>query len=183
MSAPPMSARILPVEVPWRTSTADSIAGFSGDEGNVVVKVVAYFGPHFVREEQAQIEALGRTPTDEEMNRLGFHEVTLTFPFVSTFRMMPPHGPGALVDEQGFDWSAFPLRDLWRTSYARFREEFAQRWEAEGLCPDPRFYEVTNSPLIGQLGLTASRHKHWMLLGHDAYFEIVGSTFQWARSE
>lgn len=72
-----------------------------------------------------------------------------------------------------------PLRNLWRTSFSEWRAEFARQWEQELDCPDPRFYTILESPVIRDFGWKNAALQHWLLLGHDVYFEVIGTEFTW----
>lgn len=87
---PPALPRILPACVPWKVAPSSSIKEFRGEEGSVVVRLIANFGQHVLRREQAEIERQGRSLTDEEHNNLGVHLLEIRFHLVSLFRMMPP---------------------------------------------------------------------------------------------
>jgi hypothetical protein len=174
-----MGQKLVPVEVPWRVAPSDGLSSFSGTEGTVAIRLIAFFGKHAAERERLAIERTMGTVTDDAANKLGYREVELRFPFVSAFRMMPPSGPAKLIDEARFDWSGVPLHELQLTAFSAWRDEHARRWAADGRCPDPRFYQVIDSELLEQLGLSPARHKHLIVLGHDAYCDVVCREFSW----
>lgn len=85
------------------------------------------------------------------------------------------------IREEDYDWSRIPVKLERGESLDAYVIRY-DNWCAEhGQCPDPRMYEVANSDWLEMLSpdLEKAGFRHFMLLGHDAYVEVVAMNWSW----
>jgi hypothetical protein len=89
-------------------------------------------------------------------------------------RMYPAHSDSQVVDECVYDWTQVPGRWSPGEDIYAYLERDRVVWRQSGVCPDPRVYEVVNSPWLEEMQLEGDqRWKHYLILGHDAFVEVV----------
>ncbi|PYJ69573.1 MAG: hypothetical protein DME76_08495 [Verrucomicrobia bacterium] len=171
--------RLRSTEVPWQVSPSEEIIGFAGKESEAVIRILAFFGPKTLEDTRQQlIKEYGSDVPDDLWNRAGYKSVSVSFDSVLVFCMWPPQLPYGLLDEKNYDFSGIELHYNSSISFSEWSSKFDRQWITSGVCPDPRFYEVLDSELMLKLGIRSPAVRHWILLGHDVYFEILGKSFQ-----
>ena len=109
-----------------------------------------------------------------------FARVQVEFRDALWVRWSPSHSDLEVVAESDYDWSGVPRLEVgpaYQDSALRLREQ----WRASGICPDSRVYEVGNSPWVEGLGHPTAgglAHRHFLVLGHDAYVELLATGWQ-----
>ena len=79
--------------------------------------------------------------------------------------------------EDRYDDSAFSA--LYDDS-SSLAERISRQWCDTGICPDPAFYEIVGDPWMDEVCEGAAREaKHYMLLGHDCYVEVIATSWRW----
>jgi hypothetical protein len=178
-----MRTHLRAVDVPWQSSAAESLIDFSGREGEVTVTISAFFGSHIVekvRQKLSKTEGEDEAIHDLHWNEAGYGAVAVVFRSLVTFQIHPPQLPYGLLDESQYDVSAIPLYSLGLKSFDDWSECVDSHWAQHGSCPNPRFYEVINSDGVSNTSTCCSR---WILLGHDAYCEIIAGSFEWSYAD
>jgi hypothetical protein len=166
---------LCPVEVPWQASPSAPLERFTATEETVDLDLVVFLGQHVV-DQEIEARELAKEPIDDATyNRLGYRDARLSFHGIAAWRASPPQLPHALIDESSYDISELTAA-IGSASPPR-REAFRKVWRERGLCPDPRFYEVTGSSWKQALGLERSGARHWMVLGHSMVVEILATGF------
>jgi len=56
-------------------------------------------------------------------------------------------------------------------------------WLSTGICPDPGLYEVRNSDLLSEFPQQSNELRHYMLLGHDEYIEVLAKGWSWEADQ
>ena len=94
-------------------------------------------------------------------------------------RRRPAFSEHEILAEALYDWSLIPsgIRD------EETAEESVARvsgmWLSTGICPDPSMYEVRGSKWLAELQLAEGEWRHYILLGHDDYVEVVARDWRW----
>jgi hypothetical protein len=193
--------KLLPPEVPWRISPSTPFLKMIVSESASDQPTEVTFLSFLPSEEDLKRYAEGKDARDElidnDTSLLGINDdkrgldkrdriVKLTFDRAVWTRMYP------FDDEEVFNcnynWSAVGGRDfepnpdpedwgeeLWEESVKRFR----QQWGRTSICPDPGMYEVENSTWLQETGASDEGLKHYLIIGHDVYIEILASSWQW----
>jgi hypothetical protein len=89
-------------------------------------------------------------------------------------RFSPGYADAEVVEDSAYDWSAI-YRHLTAT------EPFREVWLRSHVCPNPRAYEVADSPWLAELGrakMDMAPYRHFLILGHDAYVEVVAQDWR-----
>jgi len=156
-----MTKRIVPLEVPWMISPSVSAFGLSASEGGdceIVAAVAVIRAPESAADEPSAVRVRVRAG--------------------GWIRMSP------MLDDTDptRSWSGYSRADVFDWSGEDIDEylaEFKRRWEASGVCPDPRAYEVVGSQWIRDVGAERFGVKHFVLVGHDAWIEVLGKELSW----
>ncbi|WP_156338475.1 hypothetical protein [Chondromyces crocatus] len=81
-----------------------------------------------------------------------------------------------------FDQSAMEPRGI-VPDYEEMRQRFYSDWIRTGNCPDPNFYEVTASTWIEEVGARCAGCRHFVLVGHDMWMEVLAHAMSWKWTE
>lgn len=105
--------------------------------------------------------------------------VRMAFYHCIAARMCPSHSDAEVVEESAYDWSAIPARFSPGDDIFAYLERNRALWLQTGICPNPRAYEVANSPWLKEYGLANGPvWKHYLILGHDAYVEVIAKGYE-----
>jgi hypothetical protein len=111
--------------------------------------------------------------------------VTLAFQNGIWVAFSPSYADDEVVQEDAYDWSAvFTFESIEKFNSDRIR--FRELWKQSGTCPNPAAYEVQGSLWLEQLRVGKNNrdsYKHFLLLGHDSYAEIIAEDWSVARCE
>jgi hypothetical protein len=96
----------------------------------------------------------------------------------------PSHSDKEVVETGAYDWSAVHQLEPGK-GFAASLSRFNEQWKQSGLCPNPRAYEVHDSPWLERIRSTVptATYKHFLLLGHDGYAEVVAEDYTAGRVE
>lgn len=188
---------LVPVRVPWEIDPATPYLRLIANEGpeEYQTEVVAYarfltqerpaageVGSHRVEIVRPLSASHGRTQSDVSPYRV----IRMRFLKSCYYaRMMGAVSDMEVVDEGAYDWSRIPVRpepQLGQT-VQEYTQAFDEAWRRFGLCPNPRMYDVQGSPWLRELQIQAREYKHYLILGHDAYVDVVAQAFEWALAE
>jgi hypothetical protein len=89
----------------------------------------------------------------------------------------PAYADAEVVREQAYDWTEVPRLSAGSDFPASLRRR-QEDWTRTGICPDPRIYEVGNSPWLAEIPWSTSGgedYHHYLVLGHDAYVEVLAT--------
>lgn len=165
-----LKPKLVPVKVPWQVSPSTPNLQLAALESSSFceVKLVAYFA---LGEEK--IGMLDNVPSDF------FQCLKLTFEGEIWIKMSPAYEDINVIDESIYDWSAVTFRYTPRQDPERWIQQFRNEWRRTFLCPNPRMYEVEWSSWLEETGIENHESKHYLILGHDAYIEILAETWKW----
>ncbi|WCM60079.1 hypothetical protein [Paenibacillus polymyxa] len=165
-----MEKQILyPVEVPWQISPSHDFIEFIGEESEVKIKFLINYN---AKTREREINHLCKQYGDEEKipdeiwNRIGHAIIEINFAQVHFFSKTVSQQEFGLLDPEKFDLSQIASLD-------------GALWNETNICPDPSFYEVINSNLKNSLGIDSLSVRHWLILGHDVFLNILAPTFNW----
>jgi hypothetical protein len=109
----------------------------------------------------------------------GHHSVRIEFVRGGWSHFSPIFAERDPIDRARYDWSQVPFSGpVDRTK--DWSGEYNQAWLERGACPDPGAYEVLGSswllePRVARFGL-----RHFILVGHDAYAEVLAKDWTWS---
>ena len=181
--------RLIAVKVPWMVSPSVPYlrlqASESASDDPTMVRFVAYFG-----QENAQAESVGANrvcvaPSPYASNEpLGpptgpYQVVRVEFAWATASRMLPGYSDRELVNPDLYDSSAVRFQFKEGQSINECLLAFRSAWQRDGVCPDSRMYEVENSLWIAELSIKDERLRHFLILGHDAYVEVIARAWKW----
>lgn len=188
-----MKPRLIPVKVPWQVSASVSCLRVYASEGAGSqcrsVDFIAHFGLARSDSEQRTVrgvrivEAPGDfVPTDGGIG--AYRLVRVLFKEGLWVKVCPSHSDTEIIREDFYDWSALDWRVEDSPEGSAFLNRFWDRWRNTLVCPDPRMYQVEESTWLQELGLdSGSGWKHYMILGHDAYVEVIARDWQWEMGQ
>jgi len=177
---------LIPAKVPWSVaSSAPHINLYQTEEGKPdYVTFIAYF-----KIEDSQQSPVGTavqfvknpgefrlgSPDDDGTYRL----VCLTLHGGYSARKCFAVSDHEVITEASFDWRAVPGAlqpgDSVLSALSRAEEFFIET----GFSANPGFYEVLGSPWLVELGLDDANLHHYIIVGHDEYFDIVAQDWHW----
>lgn len=179
--------RLIPVKVPWQVCPSTPFLRLTTFEsgGPTEVKLVGYFALEKQEESIRGFESalVVGSPYDLNLSQTKkdspFQLLKLTFEDGIWVKMSPSYADLEVIDESSYDWSALAYRyelgqdpDQW---FRRFQEE----WHRTSLCPNPRMYELEQSSWLEETGAGKYGSKHYLIMGHDAYAEVIANGWRW----
>lgn len=179
--------RLLPVVVPWQVSPSTPFLRLRASEADepTAVTFMANFPAPQAAEEAGRlgfdrVQVVG-PPAEfgavQEAEGSCWRIVKVTFQRGHWARFMPSHADHEVVEESAYDWSALPALTL--ENFEEQRRRFDAVWLESGVCPNPRFYVVSGSRWLQERTKTGSCFTHYIVLGHDAYAEVIAETATW----
>lgn len=159
-----MKPQLIPLVVPWMISPSVSFMKWVAEEdGDAVVEF-----------EIAMLDDRGDGTPPANRVRIVFvgGQWLRTFPAASDLESMPP-------DLYGTDH--IPLNSLYVES--DYLARFDAMWRDAGACPDPRAYEVSGSEWLETSGGARFGCRHYVLVGHDGWGEVLAKSYTWEYLE
>lgn len=155
------------VSVPWKLSSSHEFIEYTGIEDEARITLLSHYSPQ-IREKilndlGTQYGSQDNIP-DELWNKAGYSVIEIKFTPIYLFSLNTPHQDYGVLDVERYDFSGVAQND---------------DWDETNYCPDPGFYEVVNSDLKMKLGSTSDKVHHWIVLGHNVYFDILAMSFNW----
>lgn len=146
--------KLIPVKVPWEICPSTPHLQLSVAETEEPTRVWAYV--NFPKKEMIRIVmSFGRSLYAHFAHSWSDSEV---------------------VREDHYDWSAVPDLDL--DNLESSQKEFWTNWEKLGVCPDPNMYKVAGSLWLSEVQDNRPL-QHFLILGHDAYVEVLAEDWTW----
>lgn len=188
------SQHLFPVEVPWMISPSTPYLRLSSSESAsdrpTQVRFLAYFAledPARNRGPRQQIgfkDARTLYPPYDSNVKLGPGEgpsqlVRINFERGIWSRMYPSHSDRDVLDPALYDFSFLPCPYEPNQNTSEWLKRFHDQWFTSLQCPDPRMYEVRNSSWVRDLRIENRGFNHYVLLGHDAYAEVLAKGWKW----
>jgi hypothetical protein len=95
-------------------------------------------------------------------------------------RFYPSFADTQVIEEAAFDWSALDhLNAHWKSGVEAYRRNFWSVWYQTGICPNPCMYRVEGSTWLREVNIVNPAFKHYLILGHDAYVEVIAKGWRW----
>ena len=158
-----MKPQLVPQDVPWMVSP--SVSG---------INTCTWENDHtYVAFNVALRDGVSPRGT---VNDLSNPRVVVTFRSGQWVSFSPAHSDSGSLDLQSYDLSRLPLAGV---KPGEYRKLLGDLWLREQRCPDPGFYEVESSPWIQQVGGTRYGCHHYIIAGHDARVEVLGTAWEW----
>jgi hypothetical protein len=161
------AGRLVPLQVPWMLSpSVPEIRLTVVEDGDAIAMFDAAVLPE---SEDASFAAL--------VSR----RVEMRFKAGQWVRTSPSFADADIIPPGLFDRSALDAL-LGDPADAEWVVSFRRRWVADGICPDPRAYEIQGSRWLVESGALRFGCQHYVLTGHDIWLEVLclGLTWQWA---
>ena len=181
----PRMQRLVAVQAPWMISPSTPYLQLLASESvdPTIVRFVAHFGLEWSSEigKGKKYVKVGSPYTPEtQLAPPGgpFQLVRAQFNTAIASRMLPVFSEREVVNPHFYDFSGLPHRFTPGLSAEKWKLQFNNAWVKSRLCPNPRMYEVSNSAWIKELA-AGSEFKHFLLMGHDAYVEVVATHWDW----
>ena len=182
--------RLMPVKVPWQIDAATPhlrlVASESGGGERTQVTAYARFlvpsipdganAETVVKVYPPKFDAAGRALGDQSGQ---YRVVRCFFKSAARAQIGPSFSDLEVVDRSAYDWSELPDLTKPREGIAASVRRFEGAWHASDFCPNPRMYEVKGSRWLMELGTNAAEYKHFLILGHDAYIEVIAEAWRW----
>src|SRR5262249_52922463 len=153
--------RLIPIKVPWQVSPSVSRLRLSVAESEEPTRVWA--DVNTLREKGAEAK-----------------RIIVSFGRALRARFSPAWSDAEVIREGHFDWSAVPKLDLEDLNKAQ--SEFQRSWRETGECPDSGFYEVEGSLWASDERARASL-RHFLIVGNDAFVEVLADAWEWEVAE
>lgn len=153
----------IPVKVPWKLSASDEIFNYQGGQGRLSVSVYTTVSGRAHREAVAAWETRHGTAMPDQLY----------------------NGSMGQMLELRFEGTAFFCFSGLPSRFPQDRSEalpdtalFHARWDETGICPDPGFYRIEDSPLKACLCTRGESLTHWILSAHDEELHILGKIWK-----
>jgi len=180
--------KIIALDVPWMVSPSTPCLRVAVSESPsdrpAEVRFVAYFGL-----EETDVNSYGGTanvfyPPYETNIKLGpkqgpYQIVKVIFNDGLWVRMLPSYSDEDVVDPELFDFSALPCPIGVKQNASLWVLNFQKKWREDNRCPDPGIYEVRSSVWLNEIGARSLDFKHYLVLGHDSYVEVIARSWSW----
>lgn len=174
---------LVPVLVPWKISpSVPYLRLHSSDEGKPVAATFIGFFKCEVASETAGLVVVndpGVFVRADTASSAKYRLVQVLFKEGLHAKQRPAVSDYEVIPEDDYDWSLVPSgihgEETAEESVARVHN----LWFTSGNCPDPSMYEVRGSKWLTALGLDTADWRHYVLLGHDDYIEVVARGWQW----
>jgi hypothetical protein len=181
---------LVPAQVPWQISPSAArlrvLLAESQKDAPALVEFAGYLGSHVQGSAPSASPAAGAggalPPFQEGKFQVtaAYHLVRVAFSRGYWVRYAPALSESRVIDEADYDWTEVAGRMLPGERAHESVERARRVWGQTGVCPNPRMYEVRGSLWLESLGLHAQpQWRHYLLLGNDAYVEIVAAAWAW----
>ncbi|MCR6477911.1 hypothetical protein NU688_17240 [Variovorax sp. ZS18.2.2] len=179
-----MKPRLRPPAVPWKVSPSVPHIGLTqpGVDGIAYVTFIGFFKTAAVDAAADSVVATIPVP-DAFVESSDWHGsrhrlVQLEFSSCIQVRQTPAFSDAEVVEEEGYDWSFVPSNMREHETPEDCVQRVHDLWMSKGTCPDPGMYEVEGSLWLASLGHPRNA-RHFLLLGHDEYLEVIASDWKW----
>jgi hypothetical protein len=181
--------RMLPARVPWMVTRSAPFLRVDSERlpHQLCVEFVAHFETNGIAPEGAAKPEyrIASQPPLFELGDLGeaapYRLVRVYFSEPLAHRLLPSASDREVVPEEDFDWSAVTSRLRPGEGIKENLERRRRQWVTTGICPNPCFYEVGNSPWpsqVAQKNPVFELH-HYIVLGQDDYVEVIAADWRW----
>jgi hypothetical protein len=180
-----------PITVSWRIDFSTPFLFLNALENDYVeISFSADFGRHMKsnidQEESENIEfqeiAIVEYPISlvkEDYAQYQYQKVKVRFDSFYAIKMLPAYNSLSIINYKEYDWSFVMFFDLLCKDSKLWSEKFHPHWKQTNICPDPRMYEVVNSRWLNETKASKFGYKHFILLGHDNYIEVLAKDWNW----
>lgn len=182
--------KLIPVEVPWSIDGATPYLRLTALEASsdlpTNVEFFALFPadpnslPHGIHGSAEIIYPHDKTDVNPESANGTYQRLRVAFVRDVWVRMNPSHSDDEILDADLFDFSAIRYPDIPTTKADEWLNAFHEEWLRTGICPDPHMYEVHNSHWLREVLGESNKFKHYLLMGHDVYVEIIAEGWEWS---
>ena len=153
----------------------------------------AYFGAHTIRDpvragKHDKIEIVHTVPDfveSDDVDDVAFRLIAIDFQCCRLAHLSIAYADDQVVNRRLFDWSATRER-FTDEPIQTYLQRFADEWCANRICPDSRMYAVHDSLLLKQFRedhFTNDQTAHYLLLGHDAYIDVIADGWTWSKGQ
>lgn len=178
---------LFPVEVPWMISPSVPYLRMEskGQAKPISVTFIGFFELEVGSEPTTSsvVQDPGEFVASNMATGSRYRLVRIVFDESVHVRVQPAFSDLEVIQESIYDWSNVPSAIQGNEMAEESVDRVGQLWKATGLCPDPRMYEVRESKWLRELGLDAAKWRHYILLGHDDYIEVVAKKYEWQSGQ
>ncbi|TXH77513.1 MAG: hypothetical protein E6Q88_00940 [Lysobacteraceae bacterium] len=175
---------LVPVQVPWMISPSVPYLRIESPESAPLASVtfIGFFqleGDPVNRAGPTVISDPGSFVPSDTAKGSQHRLVRVLFGEGAQVRKRPAFSDLEVIPEQSYDWSnvfsGIQDGETPEASVARV----GHQWKITGFCPDPGMYEVRESNWLREIGLDPNQWRHYILLGHDEYVEVIAREYEW----
>ncbi len=161
--------RLVPVEVPWMISpSANDLCLRVDEEGLARISLSGWF-----KYGTSKLEG-----TNAEIQPGTYAEVVVEIRVAFYSCLSAAARQDTVIDHALYDTSSISPEENETVFELMDRNEAV--WQRTLVCPDPSFYLVSESERVrASSALRRLNVSHWILVGHDAYIEVVGGKMRW----
>jgi hypothetical protein len=123
--------------------------------------------------QEVAITKYSTTLVEENFSQYQYQQIKVKFDNFYAVRMLPSYNSLSVINYKKYDWSSVMFFDLLCKDSKLWSEKFHSYWKKTNICPDPRMYEVGNSRWLNETKASRFGCKHFILLGHDNYIEVL----------
>lgn len=183
--------KLVPVSVPWQISP--SVPNLKLKQSADGYPMSATFIGHFKCDENVgltvdsgSIQVISDDP-DFEPTPLSltapFRMVRVNFVNAYFGRSCQSVSDSEVIAEDDYDWSDVASSLMPHESIEENFVRIRDLWLSSGICPDPGMYEVRNSHLLSEFTEQSNELRHYIMLGHDEYIEVLTNGWSWEAGQ
>ena len=187
--------QLVPLQVPWQISPSVPFLRLYVSESAADQPTQAVFIGHYKCEVVKHDAAGGKSfqivapppafVQTQDNTAVPYRLVRVLFDNAIAARMMPSFSDTEVIEEAAYDWSLVVGALKPGEGAEKFVARFADTWVRSGICPSPGIYEVLRSDWLAQFRsmAKAAALTHYLLLGHDAYVEVLADGCTWQEGQ
>ncbi len=183
--------KMIPVSVPWQISPSvpDLKIKRFADGYSLSVTFIGHFKCDELIGEKAASESIQVVTEGAEFEptplslKATFRMVRLNFLSAYFSRCCQSVSDSQTIREDDYDWSDVGSSLMPNESIEENFRRTRDLWLTTGVCPDPGMYEVRNSSLLLEYAQQSSELRHYIMLGHDEYIEVLAKGWNWEAGQ
>ena len=183
--------KLVPVSVPWQISPSVPHLKLkqAADGYPLSVTFIGHFKCDEMNEQVLASESIQVVSEDPDFEpaplslRAPFRMVRVNFVSAYLGRICQSVSDSEVIPEEDYDWSEVPSSLRHGETIERNFERSRDLWLTTGICPDPGMYEVKNSPLLTEFAMQSNELRHYIMLGHDEYIEVLAKGWDWEAGQ
>jgi len=166
--------KLIPVKVSWQVSPSAPFLSLGALEFGGAESIRLDCSVNFGANASASLDG-----SESSVDATVSSRIRLFFRLGAYARFCSAFSDREVVQDNCYDWSAVSGRRRLGETLSGWAERVRSEWRDTAICPNPRMYEVESSPWLVETQLTASSFKHFLVLGHDFYVDVISQEWRW----